>query len=123
MDAILDFPDVVTLYPEDYDLSQNFSAAKVKEKLQSLMDKKVSDLSITYNRSDGSLQKLTLGELLKRRDAFEMGYNPNDGIEIRWGAPEKSEELSSCRRHSSARQNETMRSARTWFHKRLHPPT
>jgi len=123
MDAILDFPDVVARYPEDFDLSQNLSAEKVKEKLQSLMDKKVSDLSITYNRSDGSLQKLTLGELLKRRDAFEMGYNPNDGIEIRWGAPEKSEELSSCRRHSSARQNETMRSARTWFHKRLHPPT
>lgn len=123
MDAVLDFPGVVAHYPEDFDLSQNFSPEKVKERLQALMDKKVSELSITYTRTDGSLQKLTLGELLKRRDAFEMAYNPNDGVEIRWGAPEKSEELSTCRRHVSAKQSETMRTARTWFHKRLHPPT
>ena len=123
MDAIIDFPDVVVHSPEDFDLSQHFSSEKVKEKLQALMDKKVSDLSITYTRSNGSLQKLTLGELLKRRDAFEMAYNPNDGIEIRWGAPENSDERSTCHRHVPSSQLERMRAVRAWFHKRLHPPT
>jgi len=60
---------------------------------------------------------------LNRKDAFEMGYNPNDGIEFRWGAPEGSPELAACRRRAPARQQERMRSLRSWFKKRLHPPT
>jgi len=52
-----------------------------------------------------------------------MAYNPNDGIEIRWGAPENSDERATCRRHAPSDQLEKMRSVRTWFSKRLHPPT
>jgi hypothetical protein len=52
-----------------------------------------------------------------------MAYNPNDGIEIRWGAPENSDESAACRRHAPSNQLEKMRSVRIWFHKRLHPPT
>jgi hypothetical protein len=123
MDAILDFPDLVARSPKDFNISRQVSPEQVKKKLQSILDQKVSELSISYVRSDGSLQKLTLGEILKRSDAFEMAYNPNDGVEIRWGAPENSAEVSTCHRHSSSKQLETMRSVRTWFHKRLHPPT
>jgi hypothetical protein len=123
MDAVLDFPDMIVRSPEDYNISRLFSPEQVKIKLQSILDQKVSELSISYIRSDGSSQKLTLGEILKRRDAFEMAYNPNDGIEIRWGAPENSNEMATCHRHAPAKQLETMRSVRTWFNKRLHPPT
>jgi hypothetical protein len=123
MDAILDFPDRVVSSPEDFDISGLTSPEQMKKKLQSLLDQKVSDLSINYTRTDGSIQKLTLEEILKRRDAFEMAYNPNDGIEIRWGAPENSEERSTCRRHLPPKQLETMKQVRSWFHKRLHPPT
>ncbi len=123
MDAVLDFPDQVVRSPEDYDISKLVSPEQIKKKLQSILDKKVTELSITYNRSDGSLQKLTVGEILNRREAFEMAYNPNDGIEIRWGAPENSEESATCRRHASSNQRTTMRSVRKWFQKRLHPPT
>ncbi len=91
--------------------------------LQPVLDRKSSELSITYTRSDGSLQKLTLAEILKRRDSFEMAYNPNDGPEIRWGAPEDSEERAMCKRRAPSSQVEKMRSVRTWFSKRLHPPT
>jgi hypothetical protein len=94
-----------------------------REKLKSLFDRKCSELSISYTRSDGSVQKLTMAEILSRRDAFEMAYNPNDGAEIRWGAPENSDEISTCRRRAPASQLEKMRSARSWFSKRLHPPT
>jgi hypothetical protein len=123
MDAVLDFPDVVARSPEDFNISGQSSPEQVKKKLQSILDNKVSELSVSYTRSDGSLQNLTVGEILKRRDAFEMAYNPNDGIEIRWGAPENSSERSTCRRHVPSSQLEKMKSVRKWFNKRLHPPT
>ncbi len=123
MDAVLEFPDRVASSPEDYDISSLSSPEKEKKKLQELLDKKVSELSITYTRTDGSEQKLTIKEILERRDAFEMGYNPNDGVEIRWGAPEDSAERSTCRRQAPASQQKTMQAVRKWFHKRLHPPT
>lgn len=65
-------------------------------------------LHISYPRSDGRLQVLTLEEILKRKEAFEMGYNPNDCPEIRWGAPPGSEEMSSCRRRAPAGQRAKM---------------
>jgi hypothetical protein len=123
MDAVLDFPDLMVRSPDDFKISGNMPPEQVKKKVQLLLDKKVSELSISYTRTNGTSQKLTVGEILKRRDAFEMAYNPNDGIEIRWGAPENSEERSTCLRHSPQNQLEKMRSARTWFSKRLHPPT
>jgi hypothetical protein len=103
MDEVLNFPQI--------------------KNLQQLFDHITSELSISYTRSDGTMQKLTVAEILKRRDAFEMAYNPNDGPEIRWGAPENSEERAACKRHAPASQLEKMRSVSTWFSKRLHPPT
>ena len=47
---------------------------------------------VTYTGSDGSPRVLTLAEIFRRTEAFEMGYNPNDSIEIRWGAPAGSAE-------------------------------
>jgi hypothetical protein len=123
MDAVLDFPDIVVRSPEDFNISGSGSPDDVKKKLISILDKKVSEVSISYTRTNGSVQKLTVGEILNRRDAFELAYNPNDGIEIRWGAPDNSEERSTCHRHAPPGQLEKMRSVQTWFHKRLHPPT
>lgn len=123
MDAVLDFPDQVTRSPEDFKISKSISPEQIKKKLQSTLEQKVSELSINYSRTDGVLQKLTIAEILKRKDSFEMAYNPNDGIEIRWGAPENSEERAGCRRHVPPYQLEKMKSVRTWFNKRLHPPT
>ena len=123
MDAALDFPDLVARSPEDFTISPLTSPGHVKNKLQVIVDQKFSELTISYTRTDGSLQKLTLVEILKRRDAFEMAYNPNDGIEIRWGAPENSDERATCHRHTPSNQLEKMRSVRVWFQKRLHPPT
>jgi hypothetical protein len=103
MDEVLNFPHI--------------------KNLQQLFDRITSELSISYTRSNGTLQRLKVAEILKRRDAFEMAYNPNDGPEIRWGAPENSEERAMCKRRAPASQLEKMKSVRTWFSKRLHPPT
>ena len=123
MDAILDFPDKIVRSPEDFKIAALQSPEHIKKKLEELLSKKLSELSITYTRTNGTEEKLTLAELLNRREAFEVAYNPNDGIEIRWGAPENSEERSSCKRRVSAAQLARMNATRPWFHKRLHPPT
>jgi hypothetical protein len=123
MDAVIDFPDLVARSPQDFKISKLISPEQVKKKLQSVLSQKISELSINYTRTDGSTQKLTIGEILGRRDAFEMAYNPNDGIEIRWGAPENSSERAGCRRHAPPSQLDKMRSVRIWFSQRLHPPT
>lgn len=123
MDAVLNFPDRVAEHPEDYDISKLSSPEEIRRKLHSLLEKKIRGLSISYTRSDGSVQELTMEEILRRRDAFEMAYNPNDGIEVRWGAPENSSERSTCHRMAPQYQQKTMLSVRKWFNKRLHPPT
>ena len=51
-----------------------------------------------------------------------MAYNPNDCVELRWGAPDKSEEASTCKRHAPAAQRAKMTKYRTWFHERRRPP-
>ncbi len=123
MDAVLGFPDQAARSPEDFNFPATTPPDQIKEKLRLILDEKASGLSISYVRTDGSEQQLTVSELLNRRDAFEMAYNPNDGIEIRWGAPVSSAEISTCRRHAPPGQTEKMRSVRSWFRKRLHPPT
>jgi len=123
MDAVQDFPNKIVSSPDDYKLPMLQSPEKAKKNLEALLAKKTNELSISYTRSNGSKQTLTIAEILKRKDAFEMAYNPNDGPEIRWGAPEKSEERSTCKRHVSAGQLEKMQKVRVWFQKRLHPPT
>jgi len=123
MDAVLGFPDRVAAYPGDFKVSRSKSPEEIRNDLQSLLDRQVSELTISYIRSDGSSQELTVAEILERRDAFEMAYNPNDCIEIRWGAPENSPERSTCHRQAPPYQQKTMQSVRKWFIQRLHPPT
>jgi hypothetical protein len=123
MDAVLDFPEKIVRSPEDYKLPVLSSPEQVKKHLEDFLTHKVSELSITYTRTDGTEQTLTIMEILKRKDAFEMAYNPNDCIEVRWGADPNSAECSPCRRHVPAGQKEKMRQVRVWFQKRLHPPT
>jgi hypothetical protein len=47
-----------------------------------------------------------------------MAYNPNDCVELRWGAPANSDEASTCKRYAPAAQREKMSKYRAWFHER-----
>ena len=123
MDAVIGFPDRVAKYPEDFNNSILSSPEKEKQKTQVLLEKMAAELTISYTRTDGSLQELTVAEILKRREAFEMAYNPNDGVEIRWGAAENSSEILTCKRHAPQNQKKIMQDVRKWFINRQHPPT
>jgi hypothetical protein len=123
IDAVIGFPERVAKYPEDFDLRGNPSAEEIKDRLQKMLEKEIENRTVTYIRSDGKEQQLTLKQIIDRREALEMAYNPNDGVEIRWGAPENSEEIKTCKRRAPANQRATMQSVRKWFAQRLHPPT
>jgi hypothetical protein len=123
MDTLLNFPDTIVRSPGSYKLPKRKTSDEVKKDLEALARKWAAEMSISYIRSNGTAQILTIEDILNRKDAFEMGYNPNDGIELRWGAPEGSPEFAACRRRAPAGQQERMRSLRFWFRKRLHPTT
>ncbi len=123
MDEVLNFPDKVAAAPARYNMTETADSFEIKELLLEKLQQQCLDLHVTYVRSDGQDQQLSVWELLQRRTAFEMAYNPNDCIETRWGAPEGSAEKASCKRKSPDNQYATMSKVRKWFEQRLHPPT
>ena len=120
MDTVIDFPDAVRRSPGQYGIAP----ADVDEAVVTLrgdLTDRLGNLKLTYTRSDGSPWELTLAEVLARREAFEMAYNPNDCIEIRWAAPEGSGERATCKRHAPAEQRARMQAYRPWFADRSRP--
>jgi len=121
IDTILEFPDKVARDPAAYDMGGRKTADEIRRELVAFLKKRAAELGVTYVGSDGSSRVLTLEEIFRRTEAFEMGYNPNDSIEIRWGAPAGSAELRTARRRAPASQLAMMRALQPWFKKRLRP--
>jgi hypothetical protein len=94
------------------------AGADAVAELERLHGEWIRELSVRYRRSDGSEHVLSLGDVLSRQQSFEMGYNPNDCAEHRWGAPEGSDERSPCSRTAPADQREKMQKVRHWFEQR-----
>jgi hypothetical protein len=59
--------------------------------------------------------------VLARKAGFEMAYNPNDCVEVRWGAPDSGPETATCKRHAPDDQRARMTEYRGWFHERRRP--
>jgi len=97
------------------------SVADVKTELQSVLASELASRKFTYARSDGSQWTLALKDMIDRMVPLEMAYNVNDCVELRWGAPEKSEEASTCKRHAPGAQRQKMAEYRAWFHERRRP--
>jgi hypothetical protein len=74
-----------------------------------------------YTRSDGSAFTLSLADLIQRAPTLEAAYNPNDCPELRWGAPQGSDELRTCGRRAPAEQQAKMQRYRSWFADRKRP--
>jgi hypothetical protein len=98
------------------------SVAEVKAELDSMLVSELAARKFSYTRSDGSSWTLALKDVADRSTALEMAYNLNDCVELRWGAPEKSEEASTCKRRAPSGQRAKMTEYRAWFHERRRPP-
>ncbi len=122
MDVVRGFPDRVVRRPERYAMPKDKSLDAVKAELQRVLAQELSSRKFSYPRSDGSQWTLTLKEVVDRVTDLEMAYNVNDCVELRWGAPEKSEEASTCKRYAPQAQRSKMVSYRPWFNERRRPP-
>jgi hypothetical protein len=121
IDVVRGYPDHVARRPERYAIPSGKSPSAVKAELQSVLASELAARKISYTRSDGSQWTLTLKDVVDRAQNFEMAYNLNDCVELRWGAPEQSDEASTCKRHAPAAQRSKMTEYRTWFRERHWP--
>jgi hypothetical protein len=120
IDAVVSFPDTVAAHPERFgirDAERDEAVNQVRGALQTELEKR----SFEYVRSDGSAWELSLADVVARMNAMEIAYNPNDCAEIRWGAPEGSEERATCKRRASQEQRLRMEKYRKWFAERQRP--
>ena len=123
IDVVRGFPDHVARRANRFAMPAGKSAADMKSQLQGVLAYELASRKITYTRSDGSPWTLSLKDVIDRAADFEMAYNPNDCVELRWGAAENSDEASTCKRHAPAAQRAKMSSDyRIWFRER-HWPT
>jgi hypothetical protein len=122
IDVVRGFPDRVARRTERYAMPKGRSVADVKAELQSVLASELSSRRFSYPRSDGSSWPLALKDVVDRAGALEMAYNVNDCVELRWGAPDRSDEASTCKRHAPGAQRAKMTTYRAWFQERRRPP-
>lgn len=120
LDVVEGLPRRIRRYPELYLLGGE-GPARAADRVASRHDQEVQALGISYTRSDGSPWRLSLAEIYARRPGLEVGYNPNDCVERRWGASPETPDHGSCRRRAPADQRARMEEYRPWFHERRRP--
>jgi len=121
LDAVTGFPDRVAAAPARFGIARG-QAETVAAGLRDRLRDRLGQRDLAYRGSDGSTRSLTLGDVVARADALEMAYNPNDCIEVRWGAPRGTPEHATCERRAPAEQRARMRAYRPWFAERKRPP-
>jgi hypothetical protein len=122
IDVVRGFPERFARRSDRYAIPAGKSVADMRNELQGVLATELAARKISYTRSDGSQWTLSVKDVVDRAVDFEMAYNPNDCVELRWGAPENSEEASTCKRHAPQAQRGKMSEYRTWFRER-HWPT
>ncbi len=121
IDVVRGYPDRVARQPQRYAMPWDKNVAAVRAELQSVLATELAERKFSYPRSDGSQWTLSLRDVVDRAPDFEMAYNLNDCVELRWAAPANSDEASTCRRHAPAAQRAKMGEYRTWFRDRHWP--
>jgi hypothetical protein len=121
MNVLTSLPERVLRHPELFALGGR-KPAEVRVELDKLHERRIRERSVEYRRSDDSPAHLTVADVLARKAGFEMAYNPNDCVEVRWAAPEGSEEIRPCHRHAPEDQRARMTEYRAWFRDARRPP-
>jgi hypothetical protein len=113
-------PDRIVEHPELFVLGAR-SAEAARADVERLHAARIAERGIEYTRSDGSSWRISVADVLARKTAFETAYDPNDCVEVRWGAPDDGDERSTCRRRAPAEQRARMERYREWFRESRRP--
>jgi hypothetical protein len=119
--VLTDLPGKITQHPEIFLLGGR-PPAEVRADIEAWHEQEIHARGIDYHRSDGSSFHLSVADVLARRVALEMAYNPNDCVEIRWGATPETSDYATCQRRAPEEQRTRMQEYRTWFHQTRRPP-
>jgi cell wall-associated NlpC family hydrolase len=122
IDTINALPVRVEKKPELFALPPGSDPSAAARALKDALDRELQRRSFQYTRSDGTAQTLTLADVMARSEALEVAYNPNDCVELRWGAKAGSDELKPCTRRAPDEQKQRMETYRSWFRDRTRPP-
>jgi hypothetical protein len=121
MHVLEGLPARIRRYPELYVL-RGEGPASAAARIEQLHRQQIQRSHINYTRSDGSPWRLSLAEIYNRSPGLEVGYNPNDCVERRWGATPETQDDATCRRRAPSDQRKRMEEYRPWFHERRRPP-
>ncbi|MBY0561042.1 hypothetical protein [Hyphomicrobium sp.] len=121
IDVVRGFPDRVARRADRYAMPKDKSPSEVKGELESVLAAELAARKFSYPRTDGSTWTLAMKDVIDRAADLEMAYNVNDCVELRWGAPQQSDEASTCKRRASSAQRAKMAEYRAWFHDRRRP--
>ncbi len=113
-------PGKIVRHPELFVLKDK-TPEEAKAEIEQYHAKRIQERNIRYTRTDGSSWELSVAEVLARKPAYEMAYNPNDCAEIRWGAKPDTVEYGTCRRYAPAEQRAKMEQYRVWFREMRRP--
>jgi hypothetical protein len=120
IDTVLRFPEVVRTNPHQFGLRTDEVEAEVSA-VQQALEQQLQERTMEYAGSDGRLRTLTLAQIVERAPQLEVAYNPNDCPEVRWGAPDGSDDASACQFRAPAAQRQRMTEYRSWFALRQRP--
>ncbi len=120
LDAVRGFPGKVARQPARFGIVEDVSKAVAD--VGHALERQLEARSFSYRRSNGQQQALTLKDIVRRRGAFEVAYNPNDCPEVRWGALGIEEEMVTCTHRAPREQQKWVEEHRNWFHDRRRPP-
>ena len=123
IDVVRGYPDRVARRPARFTMPAGKSVDEVKGEMQCVLASELASRKIIlYPQRRLALDIDAEGSARPQRD-FEMAYNPNDCAELRWAAPDGSEEAATCKRRAPQAQRAKMSSDyRAWFRER-HWPT
>ncbi|MDC3954091.1 hypothetical protein [Polyangium jinanense] len=121
IDVARALPARVERRPERYAMPPGKTAAEVRTELDATLAQELETRRFTYVRSDGSSFSLSLADVVSRAELLEVGYNPNDCPEVRWGAKEGTDEAATCKMRAPWKQLSRMRKVRAWFKERRRP--
>ncbi len=121
VDVVIGFPALVGRRPERFRMPAGRPPSEVVAALERSLATQTRAARLTYTKTDGAAQELTIADVIARRDRLEMAYNPNDCPELRWGAADGDPEAATCRRRAPADQRRKMEKVRAWFRDRQRP--
>lgn len=119
--SVVDYPRRVVRFRDRFVLPAGMTPETAQQALTQRLMSEAAQRKFTYTRSDGTPWELSVADVIERRVGMEMAYNPNDCPEIRWAAPDGSEEAKTCRDHAPAAQRQRMSRYRQWFSERRRP--